>query len=108
LINEKQKGRDEISEEGNREIMKLLRPGKKWILAAVGLLFAHLLFISGCLLVDFEPVTIGQLRGTNDVIEILMCNSDGYNQRHRYKPTNLKVWGWVNDPEKIASIMDAI
>jgi len=88
--------------------MKPLGPGEKWVLAAVGFASAYVLFISGCLLMDFEPVTVGQLRGTNDVIEILMCSSNGYDQGHRYKPTNLKVWGRVNDTDKIASIMDAI
>jgi hypothetical protein len=88
--------------------MKALRPGKKWVLAAVGFASAYVLFISGCLLMDFEPITVGQLRGTDDIIEILMCSSDGYDQWHRYKPTNLKVWSRVNDPNKIVPIMTAI
>jgi hypothetical protein len=72
------------------------------------LLAVFLTISGGCLLIDFEPVTVGQLRGTDDIIEILMCSSDGYDQRHRYKPANLKVWSRVNDPEKIASIMEVI
>ncbi len=38
--------------------MKPLSPGKKWVLVTIGLVFAYVLSISGCLLMDFEPVTV--------------------------------------------------